>query len=149
MNLHAASAFAALLAAALLLGSMGATAQDEAPEWQQEEVQALAGRLIHAMDEVLADPSFDAKQATAMQQREHDAAVSSVRELRRLVGDYKKRLDAGYDRDETEPFFAQMSLLRGDIRDYARRSWLPEDTAAKVERAAGLLDQLARYYPDL
>jgi hypothetical protein len=129
---------AGLLVAALALA--------EAPAWDPERVAGVSGRLVAALDELLADPGLAAQQATAMQQREHEAAISSIRQLAKLTRDLKKRLDAGYQRDETRPFFDQIELLRGDIAAYARQSWLPESTRSKVEKARDLLESLAGYY---
>ena len=94
----------------------------------------------------LGNPELDARQATAMQQREHGAAISTARELRRRVMDYKKRIDRGSTRDASRPFWDQIDTLRGDIRAYARRSWLPLETRKKVDRVNELFDQLARHY---
>jgi hypothetical protein len=78
--------------------------------------------------------------------REHEAAVSSIRELTRLAKDLKRRLEAGYERDEIRPFWDGIELLRGDIRAYARHSWLPESTRTKARAAQELLDTLAAYF---
>jgi hypothetical protein len=117
-------------------------------DWNQEKVTSVARQLSKALDDVLADPEIDAKQATAMQQREHEAAISSIRELNRNVKDLARRLGTGYTRDESEVFFGLVTGLRSDIRAYARSSWLPERTRLKVEKAAGLIDRLSRYYQD-
>jgi len=137
-----------LLGLAVLLAPAAGLGQSPAgePEWNQTRVAGLAGRLVVALDALLADPGIDAKQATAMQQREHDAAVSSIRQLTRLAKDLKRRLDAGYERDEIRPFWDGLELLRGDIGAYARHSWLPESTRAKVLQARELLDTLAGYF---
>ena len=55
----------------------------------------------------------------------------------------------GLHQDETQVFWAQMVLLRGDIQAYARRSWLPEATRERADRAVRLLEQLGRYYPEV
>ena len=107
------------------------------------------GAVVAALDALLADPGINAQQATAMQQREHEAAVSSIRELTRLAKDLKRRLDAGYERDEIRPFWDGIELLRGDSGAYARHSWLPESTRAKVLEVKTLLDTLAGYFQDI
>ena len=137
----------ALLIAAALLWPPGARAQ--LPEWNQERVASLAGQLVQAIGALLADPALEARQDTAMQQREHEAAISSARELERLAVAYQERVAGDYDREDSRPFWDQMATLRGDIRSYARHSWLPSATREKAERVNGVFDQLARYYSDV
>jgi hypothetical protein len=151
MNVWTRSTLAASLSLAVLLAPAAALAQSPAgdPEWNQTRVAGLAGRLVAALDALLADPGINAQQATAMQQREHEAAVSSIRELTRLAKDMKRRLDAGYERDEIRPFWDGIERLRGDIGAYARHSWLPESTRTKVLEAKNLLDTLAGYFQEI
>jgi hypothetical protein len=124
-----------------------ATASASAHEWDQKTVSGTTGQLIEALDALLADPQLDAKQATAMQQREHEAAILTAGQVKSLLVDYKRRIDTGYDRDDSRPFWDQIDLLRGDIQAYARHSWLPPSTDEKADRASELFDQLAHYYP--
>ena len=124
-----------------------ATVSASAHEWDQKTVSANTGQLIEALDALLADPQLDAKQATAMQQREHEAAISSARQLKGLLVDYKRRIDTGYDQEDSRPFWDQIDALRGDIQAYARNSWLPPSTDRKADRVSELFDLLAHYYP--
>jgi hypothetical protein len=151
MNVWTRSTLTAFLSLAVLLAPAAGLTQSPAgePEWNQAQVAGLAGRLVTALDALLADPGINAQQATAMQQREHEAAVSSIRELARLAKDLKKRLNAGYERDEIRPFWDGIERLRGDIGAYARHSWLPESTRTKVVEAKNLLDTLAGYFQDI
>ena len=96
--------------------------------------------LDHAIDALLADPELNSQQATAMQQREHTAAVASARQLLGCIATLRSKLGAGYDRDESWPFWELCEELRGDIRAYARHSWLPEATAERADTANKLLD---------
>lgn len=139
---------ATALAALALLLPVVAGAQQGAPLWDPEKVSALASQAVDALEALVSDPEIDAQQATAMQQREHEAAVATARELLELARNYRKRVDAGYDREETQVFWTQIELLRSDIQAYARRSWLPAETREKAERAVRLLDQLGSYYPE-
>jgi hypothetical protein len=147
MSIRIRSILASLAVAVLLIPGVGLAQDTDAPPgWDQVRAAELAGRLVAALDALLADPGIRAQQATAMQQREHEAAVSSIRQLARLAQDLKKRIDAGYQRDELRPFWDGIELLRGDIGAYARHSWLPESTRAKVVKARDLLDALAGYF---
>jgi hypothetical protein len=124
-----------------------ATASASAHEWEQGAVSDTIGQLIEALDALLADPQIDAKQATAMQQREHEAAIATARQVKGLLVDFKRRIDTGYDEDDSRPFWDQIDQLRGDIQAYARHSWLPPSTDRKADRVSELFDQLAHYYP--
>jgi len=117
-----------------------------AHEWDQEEVSATTGRLMVALRALLSDPEIDAKQSTAVRQREHEAAIATSRQVLDLLPGYKKRIDEGYTREESRPFWDQIDLLRGDIQAYARQSWLPPATDKKADRVIELFDQLAHYY---
>ncbi len=114
--------------------------------WDAKAVAATSDQLVQALDALLADPKLDAQQATAMQQREHEAAISTARRLRDLLVDYNRRIAAGYSREDSRPFWDQIDLLRGDIQAYARNSWLPAVTSRKADRVSELFDQLAHYY---
>jgi hypothetical protein len=149
MKLRTRSTLAFLVFAVLLTPAAGlAQSPAGAPEWDQTRVAGLAERLVAALDALLADPGINAQQATAMQQREHEAAVSSIRRLARLSKDLKRRLDAGYERDEARPFWHAIELLSGDIAAYGRHSWVPESTRSKVVEAGDLLDTLGRYFQE-
>ena len=124
-----------------------ATAPAGAHDWDQQQVSATTEQLIEALRALLADPKLDAKQATAMQQREHEAAISTALRVKQLLVDYKKRIDNGYSQEDSRPFWDQIDLLRGDIQAYARNSWLPASTDQKADRVSALFDQLAHYYP--
>ncbi|MDJ0852362.1 MAG: hypothetical protein QNK04_28665 [Myxococcota bacterium] len=150
---------AGLAAACLLLVQSAAAQEDDAPEaaaaqeeaapeggWDQQAAAKTSRDLQRALDALLSDPNIDARQATAMQQREHEAAIATAREIAGINGELARRLAAGYDRDETEAFWHQIALASGDLQEYARHSWLPEGTRQRAERAGGLLDQLAAYY---
>ena len=117
-----------------------------AHEWSTEEVSATTRQLSQALDALLADPKLDAKQATAMQQREHEAAIATAREVRTLLTSYQRRIDEGYSLEESRPFWDQIDQLRGDIQAYARHSWLPPATDRKADRVSALFELLAHYY---
>ena len=106
----------------------------------------IAALLEQAIVALLADPQLVGREATAMQQREHEAAISTVRQVRQLVEPLRRRLASGYTRDETEAFWEQIAELRGDVQAYARHSWLPEPTRERAARVGELFDALGHYY---
>jgi hypothetical protein len=113
-----------------------------------EPAAELLGRLLEAMEGLLADPGLAAQQRSVTQQREHDAAVVTVREALRLGRDLARRLDGGYSLDESRPFWERMAALRPEIRAYARHSWLPESARAKANAARELMDALEKLYAE-
>ncbi len=116
--------------------------------WSQAAVARTSRDLQKALEALLADPDIDAAQATAMQQREHTAAIASVREIAGINEELSRRLANGYTRDETQAFWDRIALVDDDLRAYARHSWLPPDTRDRARRAGGLLDELGAYYED-
>ena len=133
-----------ILLAGLLMLAGAALAQPLA--WDQQQVTKTVVDLDHAIDALLADPELNSQQPTAMQQREHTAAVASARRLLGCIETLRRKVGAGYTRDESWPFWEQCEELRGDIQAYARNSWLPEATAKRAAKAGELLDKLDRYY---
>jgi outer membrane PBP1 activator LpoA protein len=126
----------------LLLGAVPSGGHD----WDPAQVSATTRQLESALDALLEDPKLDARQATAVQQREHEAAIATARQIRDLLPSYRKRIDEGYSLEDSRPFWDQIDELRGDIQAYARHSWLPPETDRKADRVSSLFDQLAHYY---
>lgn len=132
------------LALSALLFTAPAAAQPL--EWDQQKVVKTAADLERALKALLADPELNSQQATAMQQREHAAAVSTARHMLGRVDTLRRKLAARYTREESLPFWEQVAELRGDIQAYARHSWLPPATAERAQRTGELADTMARYY---
>jgi hypothetical protein len=135
-----------LLSLMLVLLAPLASAQEAAGAWDGKTVADTARSLERALDTLLADPGLTSQQATAMQQRDFDAAVSSAREMKVFVAELVKRLDGGYDRDDSYPFWQRVSLRSDDISAYAGHTWLPAETRAKADRTRKLLERMAGYY---
>lgn len=138
-----------LLGISLLLvaaPSVGQAAEPQ-PSWSQAEVVSLTEQLSAALDALLADPGLRAQQTTAYQQRRHEAAIVTVKQLQPRVAELRKRVDSGYDRERSRPFFEQVAELREEVAAYASESWLPDATRKKARRVRALFDRLARNYP--
>lgn len=132
----------------LLVVAANAAWADETPRpWSQAEVVALTEQLSAALDELVSDPGLDAQQATAYQQRNHQAAIASVKRVQPRVVELRKRVASGSDRDGSYPYFEQVAELREEIFEYAGEAWLPDTTRMKARRVRGLFERLARYYP--
>jgi hypothetical protein len=122
--------------------------------WAAEEQQlrgsadviALTDRLSVAIDELLADPGLRAEQTTAYQQRKHEAAIATLKQVRPRVAELRKRVAASSDPEASRPYFERGADLRGEIASYAEESWLPDATREKARHVRALFDRLAKYY---
>jgi len=142
-NVFACAALCAVLLCAAGLGHVAGAAERG---WNQQQVTQTADDLVQALKAMLADPELNSEQATAMEQREHTAAISTAKQILERTDQLKRRLASGYTKDETQPFWDGIAALRGDIQAYSRHSWLPEATAARADKAGDLLDDLGRFY---
>ena len=116
--------------------------------WSQADVVALTHQLYEALGDLLADPGLRAEQVSAYQQRQHEAAITTVKEMQPWVAELRKRVAAGYDLEESRPFFERVAELRPDVAAYAGQSWLPEPTRKRAAAVRSLLDRLSRYYQE-
>lgn len=131
---------------AIGIGAPGAGASEE--DFDQQAATETAEALSRSLAELLADPGLTTPQPTAMQDRERNAAVVTIRELESMTKELTRRLESGRGFSATDPLYQQLKLMRGDIRSYARRTWLPKGTQEKAQRAAELLSELGRLYGD-
>jgi hypothetical protein len=141
--------FRSCLALSLLLvaggGSVGWAAGAQTP-WNSADVVALTEQLSAALDDLLVDSGLRAEQPTAFQERKHEAAISTLKQLRPGVADLRRHVAGDSDPDGSRPYFEQLDELREEIASYAEESWLPDATRAKAKRVRTLFDRLARYY---
>jgi hypothetical protein len=135
-----------------LVGAVGfaaahASAESEQPdEWNQEEVTRVAADFSAQMRELASDPGLEPTQATAMQQREHHAAVLTVRRMATLADDLAAKLQLGHGYEQTRPIFEQVQLLRQDIVAYAGNSWIAPETRVHIQGIQKLLTVLTYFY---
>lgn len=131
---------------ALALGAQLARA--DATPWDQKQVTALATQLVQVVDEALAASKEAPPQATALQQRRRDAAVSGYRRVREAAADYLARLEAGRDRDMTEAHFRDLRKEFKSTRVSAGDAEPTPKAQEQLKRIDQLLNELGRYYPD-
>jgi hypothetical protein len=137
----------AILVAALVLAHTG-PARAEAPAWDQRQVTALAQQLVKVLGDIATAAREAPPQATAIQQRTRDAAISGIHRVRSAASDYLSKLRAGQDRDLTESRFR---IVRDSFRDQlavARDAVAGPKMDELLSKANGLLDELGQYYPD-
>jgi F0F1-type ATP synthase membrane subunit b/b' len=144
-------ALAAPIAAFALLAVATASAAppDGAPKWDQKQVLALAEKLAGALRNAQAAAREAPPQATALQQRTRDAALSNFEEVRQATDKYLQKLRAGWDRDMTAAYFR---VVRNGLRDSVRsaRDAVPsEEVGRNLDEANEAVAELGRYYPDV
>ena len=136
----------ALIVAVALQAAQASAASEEPEGWDQEHVAKVAAGLAARIHELVADPGLEPKQATAMQQRDHHAAVLTVQEIGKLADDLAAKLQAGQGYEQTHPIFEQIQLVRQDIVVYAGNSWIAPETRERVQGIQKVLTLLTYYY---
>jgi hypothetical protein len=139
------SAALALIAAANAFGAPPASE----PKWNQKEVLALGEKLVTALHDAEAAAREAPPQATALQQRKRDAAVSTFLEVRQAADVYVTKLRAGWDGDRTEAYFRNVRDGLRRALDSARDAVPSEKVGENLGKANQALAELARYYPNV
>ena len=119
---------------------------EESDDWNQERVTGVATDFAAQMRALVADPGLQAHQATAMQQRQHHAAVLTIKRLAELADDLAARLQMGHSYEQTRPIFEQIQLLRKDIVAYAGNSWIAPETRTRIQEIQKRLTLLTYVY---
>ncbi len=135
-----------LLALLALATTQAVAASEESEDWDQERMTQVAADLAAQMRELVADPGLEPPQATAMQQRQHHAAVLTVRRVATLADDLAAKLQLGQGYEQTRPTFEQIQLLRQDIVAYAGNSWIAPETRTRIQGIQKLLTLLTYFY---
>lgn len=141
---------AAILLGALVIGQgpTASSAPESGPAWSQKKVLALAEKLVRALDDTAAAAREAPPQATVLQQRTRDDALSSFDQVRELASDYAAKLRKGWDRDMTEAYFRNVKKMFRDTRKLARDAVPTEKVDQKLRETDGILDELSRFYPN-
>ncbi len=135
------------LVALLALATTEAVAEsEESEDWDQERMTQVAAEFAGQMRELVADPGLEPPQATAMQQRQHHAAVLTVKRVATLADDLAARLQAGQGYEQTRPIFEQIQLLRHDIVAYAGNTWVAPETRTRIQGIQKRLTLLTYFY---
>ncbi len=135
-----------LIASLALATTQAVAASEESEDWDQERMTQVAADLAAQMRELVADPGLEPPQATAMQQRQHHAAVLTVKRVATLADDLAARLQLGQGYEQTRPIFEQIQLLRQDIVAYAGNSWIAPETRTRIQGIQKLLTLLTYFY---
>lgn len=118
----------------------------EPADWDQQRAIDLATQFEAAIRGLIGDPGLESRQTTAMQERQHQAAVTDVRQLAGLAEELARKLRSRRGYHQTRPIVEAMEKLRDSIREYATDSRLSKSAEEKAQSAGDLLTQLARLY---
>ena len=144
------SRISAILLVAIAIGQAEAVSAAPAagPKWNQQEVLALAEKLARVLDEIAAAAREAPPQSTVLQQRTRDDALNEFDLVREATRDYVAKLRKDWDHDMTESYFRNVKRLFQDARKSGRDAVPTEKVDRKLSEAAGLLDELSRFYPN-
>ena len=135
---------------ALIIAAAGSAAPPSgAPAWDSKQVLALGVKLSTALQDAETASREAPDQATALQQRKRDAALTSVKQIRQSADAYVSKLRAGWDADMTEAYFrAVRNGLRGMLQTGGDAVPSPE-VQQSLDTANEAIGELERYYPNL
>jgi hypothetical protein len=117
-----------------------------ADDWDQQRAIELSSQLEETFDLVVQSAEIAAPQQTAMQQRTRDAALSEFTHVRDISRDYAAKIREGWGREDSEPFFSQLSQATRRAREIARDAVPVPKVAVLLERVDSLLLQLSKQY---
>lgn len=143
----------ALLGLSVLIASAStgtATAvETDAAAWNQQEVTALAASFEQAVDDLVDKAQIEKGQGDkgATQRADIYLLVEDLKSLNRHSRQLSTQLGKGLGRAETDALFRRMMSIVRDIRAQREEKMpLLENSGDEIERARGILEQLARYY---
>ncbi len=126
-----------------------ATASGQAPpDWDQQRVTQLAAEFARTVQAITEDSGARHAQPTAIQQREHDAALVDLSDLNRAAFDLVDMLKSGKGYAQTRTAFRRVVALRESIRGYAADSQVSDSVHQRAEDARAVLRELGRYYAE-
>jgi hypothetical protein len=142
-----------LLVTALVAGSalgedptQNATQATQEEAWDQAKVTELAIELQQTLEEAYERSLSAPPQRTALQQRERDAAQGVIRRARDLSQEYARRMQEGWDRETSNPYFRAVAGEVAHIWDTAGEAKPAESSKPTVERLQRVLDELRTAY---
>jgi hypothetical protein len=129
-----------------LAASLGA-AESEPIAWDQSRVSELASQLQEAV-KGLRDSARKQGRPTggSGQVRAYNRLLDRLRLIEAESRHLAASLGGGAGRDETEPVFERLDLLRRDAAEEARRLFMTKPLMDRIETARGVLEELRPYY---
>ena len=140
------------LAATLAAHSVAADGHEEAaPEWDQEQVTALAEKLAEAAANLFREVSRNRgqEQIGSGQARAREQFRDDLRTARDTSRNLARALGNGQSREQTTPVYRRLMMLVRNARETARRLMIEKPELEHVATANAALDALAPFYPDV
>ncbi len=138
-----------LMIVTLVLSLAGTAIGEDAGEedsWDQVAVTKLAKELEQILQEAQQRSSKAPPQQTVLQQRDLNAAKSVIRRAGDMSKDFARRLEAGWGREDSEPYFRAVNEEVELIFDTAGSAVPVESSEGMIDRLHAILDALQKWY---
>ena len=127
----------------LLAGAAGAASAESTSE---ETADSLAEELAATLDAALVAAQNAQPQATAMQQRTRNAAVSQMKHVHSIAVEYRERVRLAKSIDDTEFFFGNLRSAVTSARQTAEDAVPDPEVARQLQRLDAIMGRLAALY---
>jgi hypothetical protein len=132
------------VAAALVIGATSVQAQTA--KWDQAKVSAIADQLAASVadlrDQVRKQPPVD----SPPQRKARYQVLQDLKMIESTSKQLAADLRGGEGREETQPAYDRLQMLRRDAAEHARSSDIREPVLGRVVATKDLLAQIAPYY---
>ena len=127
--------------------ALGATStQAQTAKWDQKKVAALAEQLAKSVadlrEQVRKQPPVDA----GPQRKARFEVLQDLKMINSTAKQLAADLGKGEGREETQPAYDRLQMLRRDAQEHAKSADVKEPVLSKVVATKDLLAQIAPYY---
>ncbi len=134
------------MAAALALDA--ASAQAQTAKWDQKKVAQLAEQLAKSVadlrEQVRKQPPVDA----GPQRKARFEVLQDLKMINSTSKQLAADLGKGAGREETQPAYDRLQMLRRDAQEHAKSADVKEPVLSRVAATKDLLAQIAPYYEE-
>jgi hypothetical protein len=132
------------MAAALVVGA--ASAQAQTAKWDQKKVAQLAQQLAKSVadlrEQVRKQPPVD----VGPQRKARFEVLQDLKMINSTAKQLAADLGKGEGREETQPAYDRLQMLRRDAQEHAKSADVKEPVLSQVVATKDLLAQIAPYY---
>ena len=140
-------ALVALLALSMPLSAPRAQEPADAEaKWDRNRVVVLSIKLEQLVGEIHTALVVADATATVMESRARAAAMDHLRDLKTETERLVKMLEAGGEREDTEPIVQRIESLRSRLRAKADEGGFGSEAVGRIIEARHALEELATYY---